>query len=147
MILNLRDSCLDSFREICRQNNLKVTPQRLAIYEELLKSKDHPSAEILHERVKKAIPDISLDTVNRTLLTFARIGISHVVEGYGEVRRFDPCMENHHHFICVKCGTIIDFRYKPYDDIIIPGHIQKKLAVLKKKVLLEGYCNHCRRKK
>ena len=147
MRLDLKYSHLDSFREICHQNNLKLTPQRLAIYEELIKSKDHPSAEILYERVKKAIPDISLDTVNRTLLTFARIGISHIVEGYGEVRRFDPDTEHHHHFRCLKCGTIIDFKYKPYDDIIIPGHIQRKLAVLKKKVLLEGYCDQCRRHK
>ncbi|MBM3284303.1 MAG: transcriptional repressor [Candidatus Aminicenantes bacterium] len=138
---------MDSFREICHKNNLKVTPQRLAIYEALLKSKDHPGAEILHERVKKAIPDISLDTVNRTLLTFARIGVSHIVEGYGEVRRFDPRTENHHHFRCLNCSTIIDFQYKPYDDIIIPGHIQKKLTVLKKKVLLEGYCDRCRGRK
>lgn len=147
MRLNLKNSRLDSFREICRRNNLKVTPQRLAIYEELLKSKDHPSAEILHGRVKKAIPDISLDTVNRTLLTFARIGVSHIVEGYGEVRRFDPHTEHHHHFRCLNCSTIIDFKYKPYDDIIIPGPIQRRLAVLKKKVLLEGYCDRCRTKK
>ncbi len=138
---------MDFFREKCRENNLKVTPQRVIIYEELLKSKDHPNAEVLFERVKKIFPDISLDTVNRALLTFSQIGIVNIVEGNGEPRRFDPDIENHHHFRCVKCNTIIDFDYKLYDNIEVPEKIDKKFTVLNKKVLLQGYCNKCRNKK
>jgi len=139
-------SSLDFFRESCRQHHLKVTPQRLAIYQELLKSPDHPSAEIIYERVKKSVPDISPDTVNRTLLTFARIGLIDTVEGYGEVRRFDPKTQRHHHFRCLNCGKIIDFEYEPYNAISIPESMEKTLTVLKKKVLLEGYCEQCRQK-
>ena len=139
-------SSLDFFRESCRQHHLKVTPQRLAIYQELLKSPDHPSAEIIYERVKKSVPDISPDTVNRTLVTFARIGLIDTVEGYGEVRRFDPKTQRHHHFRCLNCGKIIDFEYEPYNAISIPESMEKTLTVLKKKVLLEGYCEQCRQK-
>jgi len=125
-------------------HDLRITPQRIVVYQELLKSKDHPSAEVLFQRVRNIIPDISLDTVNRTLLTFSKIGIIHIVEGYGEARRFDPDIENHHHFRCVNCNSIIDFEYKPYDDIIVPGDLKKRFTVLDKKVLLEGYCDKCR---
>jgi Fur family peroxide stress response transcriptional regulator len=135
------------FRKKCSENSLKITPQRIVIYQELLKSKDHPNAEVLHNRVKKIIPDISLDTVNRTLLTYARIGMIHLVEGYGEARRYDPHIAKHHHFRCVNCNAIIDFEYKPYDAIIIPTNIKKTHSVLSKKVLLEGYCNRCRKRK
>jgi len=145
MRLNLRDESLDLFREKCKENNLKITPQRLLIYRELLKSKDHPYAEALHKRIKKIMPDISLDTVNRTLLTFSKIGIVKNVEGYGEPRRYDPNIKNHHHFRCVNCNSIIDFDYRPYDDIIILGDIKKRFSVLNKKVLLEGYCDKCRK--
>jgi len=137
---------MDFFRGKCRENNLKITPQRIVIYQELLKSKDHPNAEALHKRVKEIIPDISLDTVNRTLLTYFKIGIINLVEGYGEARRYDPHIANHHHFRCVNCHSIIDFDFKPYDDIIIPGDIKKAHTVLSKKVLLEGYCNKCRKR-
>jgi len=146
MRLNLRDESLDGFRKKCRENNLKITPQRMVIYRELLKSKDHPNAESLHRRVKNIIPDISLDTVNRTLLTFSKIGLVKNVEGYGEPRRYDPKLENHHHFRCVNCNAIIDFDFEPYDDIIIPGDIKKRFSVLNKKVILEGYCEKCRKK-
>jgi Fur family peroxide stress response transcriptional regulator len=84
--------------------------------------------------------------VNRTLLTFHDIGIVNIVEGYGEPRRFDPDIENHHHFRCVKCNTIIDFDYNLYDRLEVPEEIHKKFSVLNKKVLLEGYCDKCRKK-
>jgi len=147
MRLNLGNESLDFFREKCKENNLKITPQRIVIYRELLKSTDHPNAEVLYKRIKKIIPDISLDTVNRTLITFAKIGIVKNVEGYGEPRRYDPNMENHHHFRCVNCNSLIDFDYKPYDDIIIPGDIKKRFSVLNKKVLLEGSCDKCHKKR
>jgi Fur family peroxide stress response transcriptional regulator len=143
--LDIKNASLEFFRKKCRANNLKVTPQRIVIYRELLKSKDHPNAEALFKRVKNIIPDISLDTVNRALLTFSKIGIVKNVEGYGEPRRYDPNIENHHHFRCVNCHSIIDFDYRPYDDIIIPGDIKKRFSVLNRKVLLEGYCDKCRK--
>lgn len=147
MRLDEKGNSLNFFRETCRRNNLKITPQRIVIYSELLKSKDHPHAEVLFGRVKKIIPDISLDTVNRTLLTFSKIGIIKNVEGYGEPRRYDPNIANHHHFRCMNCNAIIDFEFKAYDDIIVPGNIKNRFSVLNKKVLLEGYCDKCRKLK
>ncbi len=143
MKLNLRDDSLDLFRKKCKENKLKITPQRIVIYRELLNSKDHPNAEVLYRRVKKIIPDISLDTVNRTLLTFSKIGLVKNVEGYGEPRRYDPDVKKHHHFRCLNCNSIIDFYHKPYDDIMVPGDIEKRFTVTNKKVLLEGYCDKC----
>lgn len=147
MRLGIKNDSLDFFRKKCKEHNLKVTPQRIVIYKELLESKDHPNAEVLYKRVKNRIPDISFDTVNRTLLTFSKIGIVNIVEGYGEPRRFDPDIENHHHFRCVNCDSIIDFAYQPYEEISVPGNIKKRFIVLNKKVLLEGYCNKCRKNK
>lgn len=146
MKLNVKDNSLDLFRKKCRENKLKITPQRIVIYRELLKSKNHPHAEVLYKRVKKIIPDISLDTVNRTLLTFSKIGLVKNVEGYGDPRRYEPDLNNHHHFRCVNCNSIIDFEYKPYDDMPVPPGIKKEFRVTDKKVLLEGYCDKCLKK-
>jgi Fur family peroxide stress response transcriptional regulator len=145
MKLDAQIATLEYFKEKCRANHLKVTPQRIVVYQELRRSKDHPNAEALYKRVKKRIPDISLDTVNRTLLTFSKIGIIDIVEGYGDPRRFDPEIGNHHHFRCLNCNEITDFIHKPYDDIIIPGNIKKRHTVVSKKVILEGYCDKCRK--
>jgi Fur family peroxide stress response transcriptional regulator len=128
-----------------KEHGLKITPQRTAIYQELLKAKDHPSADMIYRRIAKKIPNISFDTVNRTLLTFSKIGITNVVEGYGQAKRYDPDMDLHHHFRCIQCGSIIDFHNKEYDNITVPEEINKQFTVISKKVVLEGLCSKCRK--
>ncbi|MDT8302224.1 MAG: transcriptional repressor [Sedimentisphaerales bacterium] len=131
------------FTSKCREAGLKVTPQRMVIYRELLQTDEHPSAEMLYEKVKETLPNISLDTVNRTLLTFNEIGVAFTVEGSGGARRYDGGLREHQHFRCVKCKKIIDFHHKPFDNIRLPPEIKNKFTVLRKSVYLEGLCNLC----
>jgi Fur family peroxide stress response transcriptional regulator len=134
------------FKHKCRANNLKITPQRTAIYRELIKSKDHPSASTIFNKLRKIFPDISFDTVNRTLLTFNEIGIASLVEGYGEPKRFDPDTKSHHHFRCIKCNDIMDIHHRSFDNIKIPEEIKRQFTVLNKRVVIEGICGKCIRK-
>ena len=137
---------LKNFRETCRKHKLKVTPQRVLIYRELLKSQDHPSADVLYERISRRFPDISFDTVYRTLAIFAEIGLIDQVDGFGTAMRFDPKMGEHHHFRCRKCSEIMDFKSGYYNTIAIPKDIAKECEVLKLQVTLEGFCRKCSKK-
>lgn len=134
------------FYDKCVQSGLKITPQRAAIYDELLKAKDHPSADDLYKRVRKALPNISFDTVYRTLLSFSEVGIVRLVEGYGELKRFDPDIDSHHHLRCMRCHKIIDFCNQSYDAIKVPSEFEKEFTVLSKRVVLEGICRDCAKK-
>jgi Fur family peroxide stress response transcriptional regulator len=133
-----------SFESICREHGLSITPQRVAIYKELVSSPDHPSAITIYKKISEYYPNISLDTVNRTLLTFHKIGLAKAVGGSGDPKRFDPNLESHHHFRCIGCGEIIDFRDEFYDALEIPAEIKEKFVVLEKKVHLEGFCDQCK---
>ncbi len=133
------------FRSKCREKNLKVTPQRTIIFESLADDKGHPTADIVFQKVRKKIPNISFDTINRTLLSFVDMGLLKVVEGYGRPKRFDTDLDNHHHFQCLKCNKIIDFCDKGFDAIEIPKDIKNKFTVTGKKVVLEGLCNSCKK--
>jgi Fur family peroxide stress response transcriptional regulator len=138
---------LDSFRDACRKHNLRVTPQRIAVYNELVKSKEHPSAEAMFQSIKKVFPNVSFDTINRTLLTFARIGLIDVAERQGGPRRFDPNPGKHHHLHCIKCGKIIDFYDERYDKLKVPKEIESRFKVLSKRVVLNILCEKCGKKK
>ena len=137
------DKKIRCFTELCKKNGLRVTPQRIEIYKELIKTDEHPSAETLYEKVRQTFPNISFDTVNRTLLTLSEIGAAFIVEGSGDVRRFDGGMEKHQHFKCIKCKRIVDFHHKPFDIIRLPASIGNKFTVLRKSVYLEGICDLC----
>ena len=136
---------MDAFQVRCRAAGLKITPQRMAVYKALTESKEHPSADMLYRRVRETIPNISLDTVNRTLLSLARAGVAFIVEGSGDVKRFDGNLESHQHFKCIKCKRIIDFHHKPFDNIPVPKSIGRRFTVLKKTVYFEGICDLCRK--
>ena len=126
-----------------KENGLKITPQRTAIFQELLKAKDHPTADGIYKRIVKRIPNISFDTVNRTLSTFSKIGIIRVVEGYGQAKRYDPDMGASSSFPVHSVRRIIDFHNKDYDNIAVPAEINERFTVTSKKVVLEGLCGKC----
>jgi len=132
------------FIDKCKKVGLKITPQRIAIYNELIRSKEHPSAEMLYERIREVFPNISLDTVNRTLITMSEIGLADIVVSSGGAKRFDGGKDRHQHFKCIKCKRIIDFHHKPFDNIRLPKEISEKYTVLKKTVYLEGICDACK---
>lgn len=132
-----------AFQKICRQYQLKATPQRMVIYSELLNSDAHPSADTIYRAVKREYPNISYDTVNRTLLTFAEIGVVDVVETFGGAKRFDPQVTPHHHLHCTRCGQVIDFYNRAYDDLEVPESVGDQFQVFGKRVVLTGICESC----
>jgi Fur family peroxide stress response transcriptional regulator len=117
----------------------------MAVYKALVETSEHPSAETVFHRVRKTLPNISLDTVNRTLLTLSELGAAFVVEGSGDPKRYDGNLKSHQHFKCVKCKRIIDFYHKPFEHICTPGSIARRFAVLRKTVYFEGFCDLCKK--
>lgn len=139
-----RNEDLAFFCDYCHKHGLKITPQRIAVYNELAKARNHPSTEVMYRAVRRRHPNISYDTVNRTLQTFVDIGLVSLVEGIGGVRRFDPDRELHHHFHCRVCGRIFDFHYEEFDVLEIPDHIRDVVSVESKQAVLSGICRRCR---
>ena len=137
------DDELVGFYDCCHRHGLKITPQRIAIYREIVKTRNHPSAEEMYQTVRRLHPNISYDTVNRTLQTFAAVGLVDVVEGIGGVRRFDSDRNPHHHFHCRVCGKIVDFHYRKFDELEIPDHFRDIAVVDSKHIVLSGVCRRC----
>ncbi|MEA3506353.1 MAG: Fur family transcriptional regulator [Elusimicrobiota bacterium] len=147
MDIKKKEKKINYFKAACRENGLKITPQRIIIYEELISQRLHPSAGEVHEKIHRRFPNISFDTVNRALNTFTGVGIIKTVESFDGVKRFDSDPGQHHHLLCVKCNKIIDFYSKEYDSLSIPVSIKKKHKIIGKRVVLEGVCERCRKKK
>ena len=135
---------MSAFQARCREAGLKVTPQRMAVYKVLVETSEHPSAEAVFRKVRRVFASISLDTVNRTLLTLSDIGAAFVVEGSGDAKRFDANLSTHQHFKCLKCKRIMDFHHEAFDRIDVPENLAGRFTVLRKTVYLEGLCNQCK---
>lgn len=131
------------FEDICKKNNLKITPQRTAVYNELANDLTHPETEKIFRKVRKIFPSISFDTVNRTLLSFVKIGLISTVDSLGHGKKYDPDVKPHHHLKCVVCGEIFDFYHEDYDELRIPGDLEKKYKIINKRVVLSIICESC----
>ena len=140
---NVEDK-INEFTMKCRNAGLKVTPQRLEVFRALVQTDEHPTAEAVCSQVRQAMPHISLDTVNRTLLTLSEIGAAFIVEGTGQARRFDANFDTHQHFRCVKCRRIVDFYHEPFNQVQVPSEINNKYQIIRKTVYFEGYCDKCK---
>ena len=97
-----------------RTCNLKVTSQRIAVYDTVSESKEHPSAEMVYNSLRPTHPTISLATVYKTLATFAQAGLISELPVSG-VLRYDIIEDNHCHFVCNDCQHIIDI--EPLDSM------------------------------
>ncbi|NPA32025.1 MAG: transcriptional repressor [Aquificae bacterium] len=137
---NVRER-LELFVKKCKEIGLKITPQRLAVYEVLLKSPNHPTVEEIYEEVKKMYPYVSLATVYRTLETLERIGLVRRVCFWGNSARYDANTSEHHHLICERCGKIEDIELD--DRISVPPEL-KGFKTESYSVNVYGLCPDCR---
>ncbi|MDY0191224.1 MAG: transcriptional repressor [Desulfuromonas sp.] len=132
-----------SFKEACRGKNLRLTPQRIDIFNELANAGDHPTAEIIHQRLLSKLPTLSLDTVYRTLATFARLDLISKVETVQSQARYEVTVERHHHLICENCQEIVDFQWPQIDEIALPEEVKQWGKVKKKNLVIYGRCRKC----
>jgi Fur family peroxide stress response transcriptional regulator len=127
-----------------RAHGLQVTYQRLAVYQALYYTKEHPSAEVVYQHVKKRFPMISLGTVYKTLERFHEVGLIQKVSPLTEVARYDAKTSPHVHTVCLKCQTLQDVE-EPMAEMKLSHHQKNDFKVLSQQVLLQGYCAHCRK--
>ncbi len=137
-----KQEMLNRFVERCRQAGLKITPQRIAVYEILINSHNHPTVEEIYEEVKKRYPFVSLATVYRTVETLEQMGLAKKVCYWGSSARYDANTEEHHHLICVKCGAIRDLYMD--QELSIPEELEG-FKTEGYSVNVYGLCPDCRK--
>ena len=87
---------------------LKYSRQRESIKHYLMTTKEHPTADTVYMHVKKDFPNISLGTVYRNLNLLTDIGEAIKISTPNGGDRFDGRLEPHNHFLCTKCGRLLD---------------------------------------
>lgn len=142
MVVAMQSLDNNALRKAMSARGLKVTPQRMAIYGALLSAGGHPSAEEVFGTVRRVLPNVSFDTVYRTLLSFTEMGIISVQETGGK-KRFDPNLAGHHHLHCIRCDRITDFHSPELDGAALPPQAGKGFQVLYRRMTVEGICAAC----
>jgi Fe2+ or Zn2+ uptake regulation protein len=129
--------------ELFRDQGLKVTPQRQCIFRALDGNVEHPTAEVIFERVTAEMPTVSLRTVYQTLNDLAAMGeINQIDLGTGSAR-FDPNLDDHQHLVCDECGKVVDVA-GDFGTIRVPRGHAHGFAISRTEIVFRGLCPTCR---
>ncbi len=129
--------------ETLRRAGVKLTPQRLEIFREVLRASDHPDAETVYHRVRQRVPTVSLDTVYRNLWLLHDLGLILALGSPRERVRFDGDLRPHHHFICTSCGAVYDFYSAELDRLHLPADVSALGSPDRVQVEIRGLCTRC----
>ncbi len=122
---------------------LKYSRQREAIKEYLASTTCHPTADTVYMNIKKLYPNISLGTVYRNLNLLAEHDeIMKISCGDGS-DRFDGNSQPHYHFICTRCGEVLDLEMDSIDHINTIANASFPGKVNGHTVYFYGLCENC----
>jgi Fe2+ or Zn2+ uptake regulation protein len=134
---------LERFIKLLKENDLKITPQRLEIMRYLDQNRTHPNADTIYSDLKKNNPSLSRTTVYNALEILNKYNILQTLTITESERRYDFKMEPHHHFLCRECNNIIDIDVEcPFLENMLSGEhkIEQVHGYFK------GICSDCLKK-
>lgn len=132
--------------EVLRDNGFKVTPQRLAVYQVLSETREHPNAEMLFDKLQPQYPMMSLATVYKTIEIFSQLNLIKILNTGEDSFRYDADVSEHGHIKCGRCNVVKDVL--DIDLTSITNEVQEKTGytIDSKQVYFFGTCPECRKK-
>ncbi len=134
---------LERLTATAKEAGVKLTHQRLEIFREIASTLEHPDAEAVFRAVQQRVPTVSLDTVYRTLWMLHDLGLVTTLGPRRESLRFDANLEQHHHYVCVRCGLVRDFDSADLNALRVPDAVKELGNVVDAHVEVRGVCAQC----
>ncbi|SKA83641.1 Fur family transcriptional regulator, peroxide stress response regulator [Caloramator quimbayensis] len=136
---------MNKINDIFKDKNLKLTPQRYAIYKFLKSVKTHPSAEMIYNELKQDYPTMSLATVYKTLKTLIELNLVQELNVGEDNFRYDANVDIHPHIICLNCGKVDDIENTNFDNLKKDVLSYTDYDVLSYKLYFYGICSECKK--
>ena len=138
------DSRLKHMVAALRDNQYRITPQRLAILKVLAQSDGHPSVEGIYEQVKPDFPTSSLATIYKNIAVLKHLeqvlelGFSDDSNRYDGNKPYD-----HPHVVCTICKTILDPEISVVEDLTQELMRKTGFSITRHRLDFFGICPDC----
>lgn len=138
---------LQRFKDFIRQRGMRMTPERLAFFDEIYAQHGHIDAEQLLEAMQQRGLKTSRATVYRSLDLLVECGLvrRHRLGGSRFVYEHVHAGQRHDHLVCRECGRVVEF--------VSPGIEAMQAEICRAhdfapdvhNLQIQGICNACRR--
>ncbi|WP_319405637.1 Fur family transcriptional regulator [uncultured Desulfosarcina sp.] len=130
--------------EALRENQYRITPQRLAILKVLAESKGHPSVESIYEQVKTNFPTTSLATIYKNVAVLKDLGQLLELGFSDDSNRYDGNKPyDHPHVVCTVCRKILDPDISALADMTQELARETGFAITRHRLDFFGICPDC----
>jgi Fe2+ or Zn2+ uptake regulation protein len=131
---------------MAHQVRKRMTRQLSAVYAALQAASSHPSADEIHQQVKKILPQISLGTVYRNLQRLVEEGKVNLLFLGERTARYDSMLMEHDHFVCLQCGAVLDVLLDRDRRVNLTPLLEQGFTVATQSLSVHGLCRACARK-
>ena len=133
---------MTNYANLLKEYDLKVTPQRVAIVEELYNN-GHMNIDYLYKKLLSKFPSVSLATIYKNINAMVEKVFLSEVKIPNSKSVYELIKTEHAHLVCSSCGHI--------EDVILDAtsvlEEASKLSSFKidtTSIVLSGLCPHCK---
>jgi Fur family transcriptional regulator, ferric uptake regulator len=137
---------IEQFKTFCRDNQLKLTKERLAIFEVMLSIHEHFTVDDIYVKLRKKKLNIAPSSIYRF--------IPHLIKGKFLKSTFQNDRNtyyehiighrHHDHMICESCGKIIEFFDATLEALQEKIAAQYQFTIGDHHMVMRGKCVKCR---
>jgi Fur family ferric uptake transcriptional regulator len=125
--------------------SIRLTRQRKLVLDILREGKGHLDADTLYRKAKARNPKISLATVYRSLALLREANLVQEHRLGENHSHYEPAGDSlHHHFTCLKCGRVLEFRSPLVLQAARAFGRREGLQIVDVQLDVTGYCAACR---
>lgn len=117
---------MEKIKELIRATGLKVTPQRIAVYQAMQKL-GHASPDMIVAQVAETHPTLTVATVYNILESFEKNGILTRLAGPDVKMYFDISTHQHCHLYCSKTQQYLDYKDPELEQVLVDYLQDKKI--------------------
>ena len=125
------------------EKKLRYSHQREMIYQYLMGTQEHPSAEMVYDALRDEIKGLSLGTVYRNLRLLEDLGKVRRVASYNGTERYDACCGDHVHFVCQNCGAVHDIAEAKLEHVRGAINLPEGYQLGQLNLTISGLCPEC----
>jgi Fur family ferric uptake transcriptional regulator len=131
-----------------KDNNLRSTPERFKILDEVMKGSGHFDADELYTKLRNKGAKVSRATVYNTLEVLVNCGLISKYRFGENHSRFEKAFgrPRHDHLICLSCGDIIEFVNEKIDRLQEEVCREKNFKPQNSTFQVFGICSKCQKK-
>lgn len=131
-----------AIKDTMKAKGLRITPQRFAVYANLLSRCDHPTVEQILTDVNSELPISSKASIYSALTVLREVGLVREVLLDEGITRYDAKVAPHHHFVCENCGAIVDLDWETFENVQLTK-LPQGLRGTTYEMTVKGTCDRC----